>query len=157
MGTPYRTFNGFCERKRGGTPLESLREKRGGQIPRTFPCGIMGFVKPVHAQKWQGQRMVLGAYLGARCSTGGGCLVYPISVDSTGVREVIKGHTFRVRDQSPWYDVNVLFSLCLRVLMLIPEVANKLFLRHQFHDSERSVKRPLEDCRWCRCRWGGSR
>ena len=24
-----------------------------------FPFGIMGFVKPVHAQKWQGQRMVL--------------------------------------------------------------------------------------------------
>ena len=67
-----------------------------GQIPRTFPFGIMGFVKPVHAQKWQGQRMVLGAYLGARYSTGGGCLVYPVSVDSTGVREVIKGHTFRV-------------------------------------------------------------
>ena len=35
--------------------------------------------------------MVLGAYLGARYSTGGGCLVYPVSVDSTGVREVIKG------------------------------------------------------------------
>ena len=93
VGYTYRTFNGFCERKWGGTPLESLREKRGGQIPRTFPFGIMGFVKPVHAQKWQGQRMVLGAYLGARCSTGGGCLVYPVSVDSTGVREVIKGHT----------------------------------------------------------------
>ena len=28
--------------------------------------------------------------------------------------------------------------------MLIPEVANKLFLRHQFIDPERSVKRPLE-------------
>ena len=61
----------------------------------------MGFVKPVHAQKWQGQRMVLGAYLEARHSTGG----------STGVREVIKGHNFRVGDQSPWYDVNVLFPL----------------------------------------------
>ena len=66
VGYTYRTFNGFCERKWGGTPLESLREKRGGQIPRTFPFGTMGFVKPVHAQKWQGQRMVLGAYLGAR-------------------------------------------------------------------------------------------
>ena len=30
---------------------------------------------------------VLGAYLGARYSTGGGCLVYPVSVDSTGVRD----------------------------------------------------------------------
>ena len=44
VGYTYRTFNGFCERKWGGTPLESLREKRGGQIPRTFPFGIMGFV-----------------------------------------------------------------------------------------------------------------
>ena len=42
VGYTYRTFNGFCERKWGGTPLESLREKRGGQIPRTFPFGIMG-------------------------------------------------------------------------------------------------------------------
>ena len=90
----YRTFNGFCERKWGGTPLESLREKRRDQTPRTFPFGIMGFVKPVHAQKWQGQkgqRMVLGDYLGARYNTGGGCLVYPVSVDST---EEVIGHNF---------------------------------------------------------------
>ena len=144
VGYTYRTFNGFCERKRGGTPLESLREKRGGQIPRTFPCGIMGFVKPVHAQKWQGQRMVLGAYLGARCSTGGGCLVYPISVDSTGVREVIKGHTFRVRDQSPWYDVNVLFPL-LAGAYVDPRSGEQALPPPPVHDSERSVKRPLED------------
>ena len=52
VGYTYRTFNGFCERKWGGTPLES-----------------------------------------------------------TGAREVIKGHNFRVRDQSPWYDVSVLFPL----------------------------------------------
>ena len=77
--------------------MESLREKREGQTPRTFPFRIMGFVKPVHAQKWQGQRMVLGAYLGARYNTGGGCLVYPVSFDST----------------SPWYDVNVLFPLLM--------------------------------------------
>ena len=69
--------------------------------------------------------MVLGAYVGARYSTGGGCLVYTVSVDSTGVREVIKGHNFRVRDQMSCF-------LCLRVLMLIPEVASKLFLHHQF-------------------------
>ena len=55
VGYTYRTFNGFCERKWGGTPLESLREKRGGQIPRTFPFGIMGFVKPVHAHGGQVQ------------------------------------------------------------------------------------------------------
>ena len=28
VGYTYRTFNGFCERKWGGTPLESLREER---------------------------------------------------------------------------------------------------------------------------------
>ena len=144
VGYTYRTFNGFCERKWGGTPLESLREKRGGQIPRTFPFGIMGFVKPVHAQKWQGQRMVLGAYLGARYSTGGGCLVYPVSVDSTGVREVIKGHNFRVRDQSPWYDVNVLFPL-LAGAYVDPRSGEQALPPPPVHDPERSVKRPLED------------
>ena len=36
-------------------------------------------------------------------------------MDSTGVREGIKGHNFRVRDQSPWYDVNVLFPLLARM------------------------------------------
>ena len=54
-------------------------------------------------------------------------MVFVSASGFSGVREVIKGHNFRVRDQSPWYDVNV-----LRVLMLIPEVANKLFLRHPF-------------------------
>ena len=144
VGYIYRTFNGFCERKWGGTALESVREKRGGQIPRTFPFGIMGFVKPVHAQKWQGQRMVLGAYLGARYSTGGGCLVYPVSVDSTGVREVIKGHDFRVRDQSAWYDVNVFFPL-LAGAYVDPRSGEQALPPPPVHDPERSVKRPLED------------
>ena len=144
VGYTYRTFNGFCECKWGGTPLEFVREKRGGQIPRTFPFGIMGFVKPVHAQKWQGQRMVLGAYLGARYSTGGGCFVYPVSVDSTGVREVIKGHNFRVRDQSPWYDVNVLFPL-LAGAYVDPRSGEQALPPPPVHDPERSVKRPLED------------
>ena len=39
----------------------------------------------------KGQRMVLGDYLGARYNTGGGCLVYPVSVDST---EEVIGHNF---------------------------------------------------------------
>ena len=111
VGYTYRTYNVFCERKKGGTPLESLREKRGGQMPKSFPFGILGFVKPVHAQRWPGQRLVLCAYLGMRFSTGGGCLAYPVSVDGTGVREVIKGHSFRTREQAPHYDVNVLFPL----------------------------------------------
>ena len=88
--------------------------------------------------------MVLGAYLGARYSTGGGCLVYPVSVDSTGVREVIKGHTFRVRDQSPWYDVNVLFPL-LAGAYVDPRSGEQALPPPPVHDPERSVKRPLED------------
>ena len=87
--------------------------------------------------------MVLGAYLGARYSTGGGCLVYPVSVDSTGVREVIQGHTFRVRDQSPWYDVNVLFVL-LAGAYVDPRSGEQALPPPPVHDPERSVKRPLE-------------
>ena len=88
--------------------------------------------------------MVLGAYLGARYSTGGGCLVYPVSVDSTGVREVIKGHNFRVRDQSPWYDANVLFPL-LAGAYVDPRSGEQALPPPPVQDPERSVKRPLED------------
>ena len=55
----------------------------------------------MRAQRWPGQRLVFCAYLGMRFSTGGGCLASPVSVDGTGVREVIKGHSFRTREQAP--------------------------------------------------------
>ena len=66
VGHVYRTYNAFCEGKAGSTPLERLRDVRGGQAPRSYPFGAVGFVKPVHANKWPGQRLVLCHYLGMR-------------------------------------------------------------------------------------------
>ena len=51
VGHVYRTYNAFCEGKAGSTPLERLRDVRGGQAPRSYPFGAVGFVKPVHAQQ----------------------------------------------------------------------------------------------------------
>ena len=39
VGHVYRTYNAYCEGKAGSTPLERLREKRGGQAPRSYPFG----------------------------------------------------------------------------------------------------------------------
>ena len=75
VGYTYRTHNAFCTKLKGGTPLEAMRERRGGQVPRSYPFGIIGFAKPVHAADWPGQKMVLCIYVGMRYMTGGGCLV----------------------------------------------------------------------------------
>ena len=91
------TYNAFCEGKAGSTPLERLRDVRGDQAPRSCPFGAVGFVKPVHANKWPGQRLVLCHHLGMRHSTGRDCLGYPFTVDAEGYREVIKGHSFKLR------------------------------------------------------------
>ena len=74
VGHVYRTYNAYCEGKAGSTPLERLREKRGGQAPRSYPFGAVGFLKPIHPAKWPGQRLVLCHFLGMRYVTGGGCL-----------------------------------------------------------------------------------
>ena len=87
----FGTYNAYCEGKAGSTPLERLREKRGGQAPRSYPFGAVGFLKPIHPSKWPGQRLVLCHFLGMRYVTGGGCLGYPFSGDAEGYREVIKG------------------------------------------------------------------
>ena len=42
--------------------------------------------------------------------TGGGCLGYPFTVDNDGYREVIKGHSFRLKEPLQ-YDVESLFPL----------------------------------------------
>ena len=65
---------------------------------RWNPFGAVGFEKPVHATKWPGQRLVLCHYLGMRYTTGGGCLGYPFTVDVEGYREVIKGHSFKLKN-----------------------------------------------------------
>ena len=110
MGHVYRTYNAYCEGKAGSTPLERLREKRGGQAPRSCPFGAVGFLKPIHPSKWPGQRLVLCHFLGMRYVTGGGCLGYPFSVDAEGYREVIKGHSFKLKEPLQ-YDVESLFPL----------------------------------------------
>ena len=110
VGHVYRTYNAYCEGKAGSTPLERLREKRGGQAPRSYPFGAVGFLKPIHPSKWPGQRLVLCHFLGMRYVTGGGCLGYPFSVDAEGYREVIKGHSFKLKEPLQ-YDVESLFPL----------------------------------------------
>ena len=110
VGHVYRTYNAYCEGKAGRTPLERLREKRGGQAPRSYPFGAVGFLKPIHPSKWPGQRLVLCHFLGMRYVTGGGCLGYPFSVDAEGYREVIKGHSFKLKEPLQ-YDVESLFPL----------------------------------------------
>ena len=69
VGHVYRTYNAYCEGKAGSTPLERLREKRGGQAPRSYPFGAVGFLKPIHPAKWPGQRLVLCHFLGMRYVT----------------------------------------------------------------------------------------
>ena len=81
----------FCDQKRSGTPLERLRDSRGGQKPSSFPFGMIGFSKPVVLAPWKGQRLVLCVYLGMRYATGGGVLVFPVNPDSEGNREVSVG------------------------------------------------------------------
>ena len=110
VGHVYRTYNAYCEGKAGSSPLERLREKRGGQAPRSYPFGAVGFLKHIHPAKWPGQRLVLCHFLGMRYVTGGGCLVYPFSVDAEGYREVIKGHSFKLKEPLQ-YDVESLFPL----------------------------------------------
>ena len=59
-----------------------------------------------------------------------------------GTAQVV-GHNFRVRDQSPWYDVNVLFPL-LAGAYVDPRSGEQALPPPPVHDPERSVKRPLE-------------
>ena len=66
VGYVYRTFDVFCDQKRSGTPLERLRDSRGGQKPSSFPFGMIGFSKPAVLAPWKGQRLVLCVYLGPR-------------------------------------------------------------------------------------------
>ena len=54
VGHVYRTHNAHCRKLKGGTPLEMMRGKRGGQPPRSYPFGILGYAKPVHARDWTG-------------------------------------------------------------------------------------------------------
>ena len=87
-----------------------MREARGGQKPASFPFGMLGFAKPVLLEPWKGQRMVLCGYLGMRYVNGGGVLVFPVNPDSNGNREVIRCHSFRIRE-GVQYDVQAVWPL----------------------------------------------
>ena len=58
VGYVHKTYNVYCE-EGWKYPLERLREKRGGQAPRSYPFGAVRFLKPIHPSKWPGQRLVL--------------------------------------------------------------------------------------------------
>ena len=85
-----------------------MRDARGGQKPSSFPFGMLGFVKSVLLEPWKGQRLcLLCSYLGMRYVTGG-VLAFPVNQDSNGNHEVIRGHSFRIREgvqfvQSVWH------------------------------------------------------
>ena len=89
----------FCDQKRRGIPLERLRDSRRDQKLSSFPFGMIGFSKPVLLAPWKGQRLVLCVYLGMRYVTGGGVLVFPVNPDSFGSQKVIRGHSFRIREE----------------------------------------------------------
>ena len=59
---------------------------------------MLGFVKPIISEPWKGQRWVLCSNLGLRYVTGGGVLAFPVNQDSNGNHEVIRGHSFKIRE-----------------------------------------------------------
>ena len=138
VGYVYRTFDVFCDQKRSGTPLERLRDSRGGQKPSSFPFGIIGFSKPAVLAPWKGQRLVLCVYLGMRYVTGGGVLVFPVNPDSLGNREVIRGHSFRIRE-GVQFDVQTVWPLLAGVIPNDPSVAPP------FVDPRESFENPVPE------------
>ena len=99
-----------------------MREARGGQKPASFPFGMLGFAKPVLLGPWKGQRRVLCCYLGMRYVTGGGVFVFPVNPDSNGNREVIRCHSFRIRE-GVQFDVNAVWPLLAGVRPNDPNLA----------------------------------
>ena len=110
----------FCEHQ-SSTPLEKMRDGRGGQKLPKFPFVMLGFVTPVISEPWKGQRLVLCSYLGLRCVTGR-VLAFPVNQDSHGNHEVIRGHSFRMRE-GVQFDVKALWSLLNGVRPNDPNVA----------------------------------
>ena len=143
VGYVYRTFDVFCDQKRSGTPLERLRDSRGGQKPSSFPFGMIGFSKPVVLAPWKGQRLVLCVYLGMRYATGGGVLVFPVNPDSEGNREVIRGHSFRIRE-GVQFDVQTVWPLLAGVIPNDPSVAPP-FVDPRESLENPNIEEPVED------------
>ena len=119
-----------------GTPLERLRDSRGGQKPSSFPFGIIGFSKPAVLAPWKGQRLVLCVYLGMRYVTGGGVLVF--LVNPLGNRKVIRRHSFRIRE-GVQFDVQTVWPLLAGVIPNDPSVARP------FVDPRESLENPVPE------------
>ena len=66
--------------------------------------------------------MVLCCYLGMRYVTGGGVLVFPVNPDSNGNQEVIRCHSFRIRE-GVQYDVQAVWPLLAGVRPNDPNLA----------------------------------
>ena len=143
VGHAYRTYNCFNNRS-GSSPLERMGESRGGQCPRSFCFGVLGYGKPVNPNVWPGRRLVSGCYLGMRFITGGGCLLFPADADANGVREVIRCHSFRVKEVvniNEAFDADLLFPLLAGVMPEVDDQPNIAGEPAPLQDAPR----PMED------------
>ena len=59
VGHAYRTYSCFNNRS-GSSPLERMRESRGGQCPRSFCFGVLGYGKPVNPNVWPEDALCMG-------------------------------------------------------------------------------------------------
>ena len=67
---------------------------------------------------------MLCVYLGMRC---GGVLVFPVNSDSLGNREIIRGHSFRIRE-GVQFDVQTAWPLLAGLIPNDPSVAPPLLI-----------------------------
>ena len=93
--------------------------------------------------------MVLSVYLGMRDVTGGGVLAFPLNQDANGQREVIRGHSFRVRE-GVQYDVNAVWPLLSGVKPNDPNVAPPFVDPREVLEGEPQVEEGvLMTCQLC--------
>ena len=97
VGHVYRTYNAYCEGKAGSTPLERLREKRGGQAPRSYPFGAVGFFETNSPCKMAWSAFGVVPFSRHEVCDWWRLFGVPIFCDAEGYREVIKGHSFKLK------------------------------------------------------------
>ncbi len=78
---------------------------------------MLGFVKPIISEPWKGQRWVSCSNLGLRY-----VFAFPVNQDSNGNHEVIRGHSFRIRE-GVQFDVQASWPLLSAVRPNDPNVA----------------------------------
>ena len=86
---------------------------------------------------------MLCVYLGMRYATGGGVLVFPVNPDSEGNREVIRGHSFRIRE-GVQFDVQTVWPLLAGVIPNDPSVAPP-FVDPRESLENPNIEEPVED------------